>query len=104
MADEATIGEPGVSVAEVRLPARLDSSAAVQLAGTLRGRLGADVVVDAADVDLLGARALEVLLVAAASWRADGHGFAVVNLPAGVRAQLSDLGLADTSLLEGAAP
>lgn len=89
--------------APVVLPARLDSAAAVGIAGILRDRLGTDVVIDASQVELLGARALQTLLIAAASWRAAGRSFAVTGLPPGVRTQLSDLGLTDISLLEGAA-
>jgi anti-anti-sigma regulatory factor len=87
----------------VILPARLDSAAAVQLAQTLADRQGADVVLDAVGVDMLGAKAMQTLLVAAAAWRAAGHAVSVINLPAGVRTQLADLGLSDTSLFEGAA-
>lgn len=90
--------------APVTLPARLDSAAAVQLNQTLRERVGADIVLDAGRVELLGARAMQTLLVASASWRAAGLAFSVINLPPGVRTQLSDLGLPDTRLFEGAAP
>jgi anti-anti-sigma regulatory factor len=90
--------------APVKLPARLDSAAAVVLAKTLADRQGTDVVLDAAAVDLLGARAMQTLLVAATAWRAAGHAFSVINLPAGALSQLADLGLTDTRLFEGAAP
>jgi anti-anti-sigma regulatory factor len=90
--------------APVTLPARLDSAAAVQLARTLSDRQGADVVLDAAGVDLLGAKAMQTLLVAAAAWRAAGSDLSVINISPGARAQLADLGLSDTSLFEGAAP
>ncbi len=93
---------PGVT-APVFLPARLDSAAAVQLAQTLADRQGADLTLDASGVELLGAKAMQTLLVAGASWRASGHALALANLPAGVRTPLSDLGLPDLSLFEGAA-
>jgi anti-anti-sigma regulatory factor len=102
MTDIATIGGPGMT-APVMLPARLDSAAAVSLARALADRQGADVVLDASAVELLGARAMQTLLVASAAWRAGGRTLSVVNLPAAMRAQLADLGLSDTSLLEGAA-
>jgi anti-anti-sigma regulatory factor len=90
--------------APVLLPARLDSAAAVQLARDLREREGTPVTLDASQVDLLGARAVQTLLVAAAAWRAAGVSFAVVNLPDGVRGQLATLGLSDIRAMEGAAP
>jgi chemotaxis protein CheX len=89
--------------APVTLPAKLDSAAAVQLTHLLKERQGTDVVLDAAAVDFLGARALQTLLVAAESWRAAGHAFSVANLSAEVRTQLSDLGCPDPGLFEGAA-
>jgi hypothetical protein len=46
---------------------------------------------------------MQTLLVAAAAWRAAGHALSVMNIPAGVRTQLADLGLSDTSLFEGVA-
>lgn len=90
--------------ASVVLPARLDSAAAVQLAGELRDCEGADVVVDASGVEVMGARAAQTLIVAAAAWRAAGHGFSVTAIPEKVRGQLDIMGLADLSLIEGAAP
>jgi anti-anti-sigma regulatory factor len=89
--------------APVTLPAKLDSAAAVQLTRLLTERQGADVVLDAAGVDLLGARALQTLLVAASSWQASGHAFSVANLSAEVRTQLADLGFPDPGLFEGTA-
>jgi anti-anti-sigma regulatory factor len=90
--------------AQVVLPARLDSAAAAELAQALRAHEGAEVALDAAGVDLMGAKALQTLLVAAAAWRDAGHGFAVTGLTEKVRGQLAMLGLADLSLIEGDAP
>ena len=90
--------------APVVLPARLDSAAAAELAQALGAYEGADVALDAAGVDLMGAKALQTLLVAAAAWRAAGHGFAVTGLSEKVRGQLAMLGLADLSRIEGDAP
>jgi anti-anti-sigma regulatory factor len=90
--------------APIVLPARLDTAAAHLLAGELRARAGAEVVLDAAHVDLLGAKAMETLLVAALAWQAAGTAFAVTNLTDEVRGQLAALGLPDPSLLEGTAP
>jgi anti-anti-sigma regulatory factor len=90
--------------APVVLPARLDSAAAAELAQALCAREGADVALDAAGVDLMGAKALQTLLVAAAAWREAGHGFAVIGLTEKVRGQLAMLGLTDLSLIAGDAP
>jgi chemotaxis protein CheX len=90
--------------APVVLPARLDSAAAIQLASELRGREGADVALDASGVEVVGAKAMQTLVVAAASWRAAGHRFSLTDLPEKVRGQLAMLGISDLSLLEGAAP
>jgi len=90
--------------APVVLPARLDSAAAIQLASELGAHEGADVLLDASGVELMGAKAMQTLVVAAASWRAAGLGFALTDLPEKVRGQLVLLGLADLSLIEGAAP
>jgi anti-anti-sigma regulatory factor len=85
------------------LPVRLDSTAAVGLARTLADRQGVDVVLDATAVELLGARALQTILIAAAAWRVAGHALSVINIPSGVRTQLADLGLSDARLIEGGA-
>jgi len=88
--------------APIVLAPRLDSSAAVQLAGMLREREGADLVLDASRVELLGASALQTLIVAATAWRETGAAFNVANLPCGIGDQLAALGLVDLSILEGA--
>lgn len=88
----------------MQLPSRLDTAAALQLARELRARDGTPVVLDAAEVDLMGAKAVETLLVAAAAWRAAGVPFGVINLPDPVRGQLATLGLPDTRSIEGAMP
>lgn len=92
-----------LDAAPVVLPARLDTAAAVQLTHKLRDMEGADVVLDASDVELLGAKALQTLLVASEAWRATGRAFTVANLRAEVRGQIATLG-SDPSQLEGSAP
>jgi chemotaxis protein CheX len=86
----------------VVLPARLDTSAAITLARALQEHEGKDVLIDASGVDLVGAKAMETLLVAAASWRAAGRSFSIASLPDSARRQLSAMGLDDLTLLEGA--
>ena len=55
------------------LAPRLDLASARGLAGALRERAGADLVIDAGAVNHLGALGLQVLASAALSWRAAGH-------------------------------
>ncbi len=51
----------------------LDLKAAVPLAESLLAHRGADVVIDAGEVERLGAQSLQVLLSAVATWHADGR-------------------------------
>ena len=89
--------------AQVVLPARVDSAAAVALTEELRAASGADLVVDASATTHLGALGLQTLLVAAGAWRTSGHRFTVATLTEEVAGQLAELGLTDLSALEGAA-
>lgn len=59
------------------LPARLDSSAAPALMQTLLGHRGRPVVLDASGVEVIGARAIEILIAAGRQWAADGCTLAV---------------------------
>jgi anti-anti-sigma regulatory factor len=91
-------------MARLVLPARVDRAAAAALTEELRAHAAADVAVDAGAVTQLGALGLQTLVVAARAWRDAGHDFAVHDIGPEVAGQLADLGLADLSLLEGAAP
>lgn len=51
----------------------LDLKAAVPLTESLLAHRGADVVIDAGEVERLGAQSLQVLLSAVATWHADGR-------------------------------
>ncbi len=57
----------------------LDIKAVTQLAENLLAHRGSDVVIDAGQVERLGAQSLQVLLSAVATWRADGHLLEVAN-------------------------
>ena len=59
------------------LAPRLDLSQVAALTADLRARTGADLVLDAGAVTHLGGLGLQVLLAAAASWRAAGHALSV---------------------------
>jgi chemotaxis protein CheX len=51
----------------------LDLKAATPLAENLLAHRGSDVVIEASEVERLGAQSLQVLLSAVATWQADGH-------------------------------
>lgn len=61
----------------MQLPQMLDLSAAAPLQQTLLAARGSPIVIDASQVERLGALCLQVLLAAKATWRADGHAFAI---------------------------
>lgn len=81
--------------ATLLLPARLDTSRATALARDLKARAGVDIELDARDVTLFGALAVQTLAVAGAAWRRAGHRLTVVNLPAEALAQITALGAQD---------
>ena len=54
------------------LPTELDIKAAAPLAAELIAARGADLALNASQVERVGAQCLQVLLSAAATWRADG--------------------------------
>ena len=54
------------------LPSELDIKAAAPLAAGLIAARGADLVLNASQVERVGAQCLQVMLSAAATWRADG--------------------------------
>jgi chemotaxis protein CheX len=56
----------------LKLPEVLDLAAAAPLAKSFLSRRGAELAVDASRVRRLGAQCLQVLLAAAATWKADG--------------------------------
>jgi chemotaxis protein CheX len=57
---------------KLQLPEVLDLTAAAPLAQSFLTRRGADLSVDASHVRRVGAQCLQVLLSAAATWKADG--------------------------------
>ena len=59
------------------LPSELDIKAAAPLAAGLIAARGADLALDAAQVERIGAQCLQVLLSAAATWGADGQELAI---------------------------
>lgn len=59
----------------IKLATRLDSAAAADLHRELSALKGASVLIDASDVEWLGALTAQVLMAAAATWESDGQSF-----------------------------
>jgi anti-anti-sigma regulatory factor len=62
------------------LPARLDTSAAASLVQELLPFRGQALEIDASAVEVLGARAAEVIIAAGRQWAEDGIPFAIVAM------------------------
>lgn len=78
------------------LSSKLDFRASETLAEELRAHRGSDIVIDCQEVEQLGAHALQTLVVASASWRKDGHAFAVENLSGNTVEQMTTMGFQQT--------
>ena len=87
-----------------KLEERLDSTAASPLAGDLRALAGADLVLDASGVTHLGTPGVQVLLSAAASWRASGAMLTVEAPSEAFGEQLAALGLTLRDISTGDIP
>jgi chemotaxis protein CheX len=57
----------------------LDLTAAAPLAQSLLAQAGSELAVDASGVRRVGAQCLQVLVAAAAAWKAEGVGFRLEN-------------------------
>ena len=75
------------------LKPKLDLTESEAILVALMKRRGADVQIDASGVEQVGAHALQTLLVAFQSWKADGKSFAVTGWPEGAVEQLAVLGI-----------
>lgn len=89
----------------VGLGRQLDVCASGPLVGELLAARGNDVGLDASAVERLGTQCLQVLLSAAATWRADGTALSVVEpSPAFCEAlAIAGVGLGDLTAARGAA-
>jgi chemotaxis protein CheX len=87
--------------AYLRLAPVLDLKAATDLAGELLALRGRDLAIDAANVRRIGAQCLQVLLVARASWAADGHQLSFSEASEDFREGVALLGAGD--MVEAAA-
>ncbi len=100
-ASGAEIAEAQVSDALV-LPDALDSSAAAGVKDLFIARRGAPLIVDAGQVRRVGVQALQVLISAAQTWRADGQSYAVTNASSEFLDTIALVGLSrEHLLLEG---
>ncbi|MEM9426308.1 MAG: STAS domain-containing protein [Pseudomonadota bacterium] len=90
-------------MAKLLLAAKLDTSATTELRDALVAAQDEDVVIDGGAVQMIGGACTELLLSAAAIWRAAGHGFALENPSSQMVDDLGTLGLTPDSFLEDAA-
>lgn len=79
------------------LAPKLDLRAASQLRDELMANTGADLVLDAAQVNHFGALSLQVIRAAAKSWSTAGHKITLTNVSADIADQLSLLGFTEES-------
>ena len=79
------------------LPVRLDSSGARSLMDMILARRGAALTLDASQVDVIGALAVEVLVAAGRQWQADGHTLAIANPSDRYAAACKTMGLSPES-------
>lgn len=88
----------------ITLDAKLDTSASEALVEKLHAFRGQDLTLDASQIDHLGAHAAQTILIAAKTWAADGHSFAVTALSETAGMHLQILGIPADALAIGAAP
>ena len=84
----------------LKLPPRLDLSAAMQLASDLRAVKG-DIHVDLTGVSHLGALCLQTLIAASRHARAGGHAFHMTGTSDKVLEQMKLMGTSPETLMEG---
>ena len=96
MAKQDASAEDESAVGTLVLPAKLDLKASEDLISELRRRRGKPLDIDAGEVTQFGTHALQTLVVAARSWRADEIDFSVGNLSDAARENLEQMGLDET--------
>jgi chemotaxis protein CheX len=89
-----------MSAATLELEDRLDLRAAGTLADSLLDHRGADLVLDAARVEQIGALAVQAIRAAARSWAQDGHALTFVNASNDLADQLALLGFRPDTLTQ----
>ncbi|WP_304616667.1 STAS domain-containing protein [Paracoccus sp. (in: a-proteobacteria)] len=85
------------------LPERLDSSAAPALMAALGQRTGRPLAIDAGQVEVIGALALEVIVSAGLQWAADGQDLTITRRSARFDAACTACGLRADAPWAGAA-
>jgi len=85
------------------LPAKLDLSAANDLARDLLARRGAALTLDASGVTHVGTPGLQILLSARKTWEADNLPLSLINFSAALAEQLSPMGLSPADLIPASA-
>lgn len=84
----------------IELVQTLDLTAAKPLKDALQAVRGGAVTVNAGNVDRLGGQCLQVLLSAAKTWGAEGHGFEITEPSEKFTSGLDTFGLSLTSFNE----
>ncbi len=77
----------------LKLDRRLDTTAADELWTALVAARGADMTLGAAEVELIGARCIEVVLKARHIWKQDGHRFVVEDVSEAMTENLGRFGI-----------
>lgn len=76
------------------LPGRMDASTLIETHADIIRRRGADLDLEASQVDRFGAQALQLILSAFATWREDGSRLRILDPSAAVRTAFDQLGCA----------
>jgi|LULE01.1.fsa_nt_gb chemotaxis protein CheX len=97
--DDATHLDRGPAMSgTLFLPGKLDLRAAGPLRAALLSERGADLVLDAAQVNHLGALSLQVIRAAAKTWSEAGHSLTLTNVSTDLADQLALLGFSPATL------
>ncbi|MDY8107783.1 STAS domain-containing protein [Fulvimarina sp. 2208YS6-2-32] len=83
----------GADMRWIELPPILDIAAAAPLADRLRAHRGAPLAIDASQVEKTGTQAVQVLLAASKSWKADEIDFRITSASEPFLASLELIGL-----------
>lgn len=94
MVDREAAGGDG----RLQLAQKLDLRGSEALIEALRAAEGGAVAIDASEVDLLGAHALQTLIVAQGAWAAAGHPFTIENMSEAMAGALESFGISGSSL------
>lgn len=87
-------------VKRIALAPKLDTAASAELRTALQDARDEDVLLDASEVEMLGALCLELLMSAGALWKAAGHSISIENVSAQMGDDLGRFGLSPDNVLE----